>query len=119
MDQVLPRRGDTLPLPFEDAPQIGNDEAANHYVTLPFHKNGEPAVVAVTVGVVPDLVTNVTVLEPLVLYLPLAQVDADTSRTLVVRASDDVESARAEAVRAIRELNPSILLQPIQTVVSV
>jgi hypothetical protein len=29
VDQVLPRRGDTLPLPFEDAPQIGNDEAAN------------------------------------------------------------------------------------------
>jgi hypothetical protein len=28
VDQVLPRRGETLPLPFEDAPQIGNDEAA-------------------------------------------------------------------------------------------
>jgi hypothetical protein len=29
VDLVLRRRGETLPLPFEDAPQIGNDEAAN------------------------------------------------------------------------------------------
>jgi hypothetical protein len=42
-------------------------------ITMPFSRRGQPADVVTVVGVVPDLVSNVNVLQPLTIYMPNAQ----------------------------------------------
>ena len=77
-------------------------------ITMPFSRIGGPADVLEVVGVVPDLVTNVNVLQPLAIYLPLAQAGPSTSRTLVVKAGADLETARREIVATIRQMDPQL-----------
>jgi ABC-type antimicrobial peptide transport system permease subunit len=67
------------------------------------------------VGVVPDVVTDVTVLQPLALYMPMIQAWPSTSRTLVVRAASDVDAAHRDLVAAVRQLDPQITYPPFLT----
>jgi ABC-type antimicrobial peptide transport system permease subunit len=60
------------------------------------------------VGVVPDVVTNVAVLEPLVIYYSFAQKASSTSATLVMRAASDPVAAMGEARSVIRQLDPAV-----------
>lgn len=85
-------------------------------VTMPFRGNTEPAVVVSVVGVVPDLITNVRALEPLALYVSNAQQEPTSARTLIIRASTDVEAARRDTMRIIRELDATVIMQPLLTI---
>jgi putative ABC transport system permease protein len=67
------------------------------------------------VGVVSDVVTNVSILEPPVLYMPLAQYPVGDWRTLIVRAATDPNAARREIVSAIRQVDPAVVPPPIIT----
>jgi predicted lysophospholipase L1 biosynthesis ABC-type transport system permease subunit len=71
-------------------------------ITESSSRMGQPPAVATVVGVVPDVVTNVAVLEPLALYYALPQKAAGQSRTIVVRAAGDATAASAAAMAAIR-----------------
>jgi putative ABC transport system permease protein len=61
------------------------------------------------VGVVPDVITDVSDLEPFVLYLPLAQQSPTTNHTLVFHASGDVTAAKREALATIRQIDPHVV----------
>ena len=77
-------------------------------ITMPFNRIGRPADVLEVVGVVPDVVTNVNVLQPLAIYRPAAQAGPSTSRTLVVKAARDLETTRREIVATIRQMDPQL-----------
>jgi putative ABC transport system permease protein len=68
------------------------------------------------VGVVPDLVMNVNALEPLDIYMPLAQQPPSASRIIVFRAAADVTAARLEAISAIRRLDSTVVPGPMLTI---
>jgi hypothetical protein len=60
------------------------------------------------VGIVPDVVTSVTTLEPLVMYLPLSQMSPWPRRTIALHASDATAAAIRDALATIRRLDPAI-----------
>jgi putative ABC transport system permease protein len=60
------------------------------------------------VGVASDVITNVTVLEPLIIYLPEAQGRPGPHRDLTVRAAADAADARREILAAVRSLDPQV-----------
>jgi ABC-type antimicrobial peptide transport system permease subunit len=61
------------------------------------------------------VITSVTVMEPLVLYMPIAQQYPIASRDLLVRAAADPDAARGEVLSAIRQLDPSVTPAPMYT----
>jgi len=61
------------------------------------------------VGVVSDVVTNVTVLDPPVIYMPLAQGRPSVRRTLTVRAAGDIDDVRRGIAGAIREIDGGVV----------
>ena len=63
------------------------------------------------VGVVGDVVTNIAALEPLVLYLLLAQTAVRNNRTLVPRAKSDVSTVRREVAAILRSIDPAVSMQ--------
>lgn len=67
------------------------------------------------VGVVPDLITRVSRLEPVVLYTPLAQDPGQAYLTLVARAAADVPAAMSAITTAARAIDPEVKPGPIQT----
>jgi predicted permease len=76
------------------------------YVIEGFAASDAPVTV---VGVVADVVANVTIAEPLVIYLPLAQGTPRVYRDIVVRAAaPDASDARREALAAIKALDPEV-----------
>lgn len=66
------------------------------------------------VGVVPDVITSVTVLEPLAIYTPFAQARESVGRDLVVRASD-VGGASSAIISTLRQLDPAVTPYSLQT----
>lgn len=62
------------------------------------------------VGVVADVVANVTIAEPLVIYLPLAQGRPAVYRDIIVRATAAATAgdARRETLAAIKALDPQV-----------
>jgi putative ABC transport system permease protein len=84
-------------------------------VTMPFHKTGQPPPVIEIVGVVPDVITNVNALQPLVMYLPLAQQDPTAVRNIVVRANADVDVVRSETISVMKQLDPTVRMTPMLT----
>jgi putative ABC transport system permease protein len=85
---------------------IGNGETPlGRRITMPFSRSGQPADVITVVGVVPDLVSNVSVLQPLTIYMPNAQTGPSTRRTVTVKAAGDVEVARRELAATIRQID--------------
>jgi predicted permease len=80
-----------------------------HYVTT-----GDGRMLVV--GVTSDVVTNVSILEPLVLYMPLLQRPPSVWRTLFVRAAaTDAQSVEGEVLNAIRAVDSAIIPPPIVT----
>jgi hypothetical protein len=75
--------------------------------------NRQPPAVIEVVGVVSDVVTNVKVLQPLAMYMPIAQLPASPGRTLVVRASDDPERTVRETALLLTETLPTVTPAPI------
>ena len=67
------------------------------------------------VGVVSDTITNVEVLEPLILYLPLAQGRPSVARDVTARASEDVEDAQRAILAAVKEIDPQVIPTPPRT----
>jgi len=85
-------------------------------ITMPYNKIGQPPDVLQVVGVVPDLITSVTTLEPLVMYTPIAQAAPDTYRTLVVRAAQNADAVRREVLGTIRQIDRAVTPAPMLTI---
>jgi hypothetical protein len=84
-------------------------------VTMPFSEKGRQADAMEVVGVVPDVITNVMVMQPLAMYFPLAQHTAGASRTVTVRAAGDADAARREMLTAIKSIDPAVTPGPLRT----
>jgi putative ABC transport system permease protein len=135
-DRYLPTMGLRItkgrPFSSDDSPQsplvglaseslarmLGNGgDPIGHRIEMPVRLNGQPAPVVEIVGVVPDVITRVTDLEPFDLYLPLAQAPLrSTSRTIVVQAARDAPAARREILNAIRQLDATVIPAPMLTI---
>lgn len=89
--------------------------AIGHRVTMPRHSKGQQPEIVTVIGVVPDVVSDLTLLEPLAMYFPLAQHEAGTSRSVTIRAKTDVDVVRREVLTATRELDSTIVLRPFLT----
>lgn len=94
----------------------GGGNPIGHRITMPWRRANRPADVLEIVGVVPDLITRVTTLQPLDMYTPMAQSGPDTGRTIVLRAASNADAARREAVGAIRQMDRAITVRPMQTI---
>jgi putative ABC transport system permease protein len=95
--------------------------AIGRRITMPFSRKGEPSPVVEVTGVVPDVITQVATLEPLVLYTPMLQHSFDpgrdiSSRTIVLRAADDVEAARRAFAEAVTLLDSNLRPPPMLTI---
>lgn len=84
-------------------------------VMMPFSGIGRAADVMAVVGVVPDVVTNVAVLEPLAMYFPISQHTAGLSRTVTVRAAGSADAARREVLSTIKSIDPAVTPGPLMT----
>ena len=60
------------------------------------------------VGVASDVITNVTVMEPLILYLPVAQGAPSIIRDIYVRTAGDPAAATAHIVATVKQLDPQV-----------
>jgi putative ABC transport system permease protein len=67
------------------------------------------------VGVVPDIITDVTTLEPLVLYHPLIQRPAVAWRAVAIRPAGDPEAAIREVHATIRQMDARVPPPPLRT----
>ena len=67
------------------------------------------------VGVVPDLITDVAMLEPLTLYLPASQRAGAANRELVFRSAGDLTTAVKEATTIVRSEDSDIRLRPFRS----
>jgi predicted permease len=94
---------------------LQNGSALGSRVTLPFSRPPAPPPVVEIVGVVPDLITNVTALEPMVLYLRREQSLLNMDATVVIRASD-VVAAKREAQAVIKQLDRAVTPGPMLTI---
>jgi predicted permease len=81
-----------------------------HHIASSSTRRGQPPDQIEVVGVVPDIVTNVNVLEPLAMYRPLAQGFALPMRTVIVRAAPDQAGAAAirETIATILAMEPRL-----------
>lgn len=84
-------------------------------ITMPYSFPPAPPPQVEVVGVVPDVVTSVSVMEPLVLYMPIAQQYPLASREFMVRAATDADAARREIMTAIKQLDPAVTPAPMYT----
>jgi predicted permease len=90
--------------------------AIGHRITEPYSSEGQPAAVLEVVGVVPDVITDVNVLEPLVEYLPLAQESSSfPTRDITFRAAGDPAAAIRATFRAVAEIDPSVVPRALET----
>lgn len=67
------------------------------------------------VGVVPDVITDVARLHPLVMYVPVPQEGPGWQRDIVLRPSGSVEAAIRETLATIRTLDPHLDPPPTTT----
>jgi putative ABC transport system permease protein len=93
----------------------GSGNPIGRRVTMPGHRPGQPPDVMEVVGVVSDVVTRVSVLEPLTMYFPLAQTGATTYRSLAIRAARDADAARREIMSAIKQVDAAVAPSPLIT----
>ena len=86
-----------------------------HRIQMPFRRPDSPAAVTEVVGVVGDVVSNVSILEPFDMYFPIAQMGPVLSRELVVRPAGDKDVARREIVNTIKQIDPVVRPAPFRT----
>jgi ABC-type antimicrobial peptide transport system permease subunit len=79
-------------------------------------RRGQPADEIAVVGVVPDVITNFTVTEPLVMYLPFTQRSPDTSRRLTFRTSGDPAAVNREVLSTIKQIDPAVTAPALLTI---
>lgn len=84
-------------------------DAIGHRITSLTSRPGQPRAVMEIIGVVQDVVTNVSVLEPLATYFPLAPREPHFRRTITMRASTDANAVRRELMSAIKQLDPAVM----------
>lgn len=94
----------------------GGGSALGHRITMPWRRAGQPPDVLVVVGVVPDLITSVTTLQPLDIYWPIAQTAPGTYCTFMLRAATGADAARREVASVIRHLDASVTPAPMLTI---
>jgi hypothetical protein len=70
---------------------------------------------ATVVGVVPDVMTNISLRSPYVIYLPVAQMPWHGGGSLFVRTAEPAVAIRAVS-STIRSIDPTIMPPPMQTV---
>jgi MacB-like periplasmic core domain len=85
-------------------------------IAMPYSRIGQPPDTMQVVGVVPDLIRDVAVLEPLVMYTPLAQSEEARGSTFVVLAAGSAAAARREILSAIRQMDGAITPSPLLTI---
>ena len=71
---------------------------------------------ATIVGVVPDVVTNLTLRSPYVIYMPVAQMPGRARRTFFVRTPADPDATIDIVTGAIRAIDPAIVPPSMQTI---
>jgi putative ABC transport system permease protein len=89
-----------------------------HRITMPVSRAGQDPDVLEVVGVVSDVITDVSVLKTPVLYMPIEQYVRFfpfTSRSLVVRAAGNTNAAHREVFNSIRQVDPAIRPAPLVT----
>jgi hypothetical protein len=74
-----------------------------------------PLPVREIVGVVPDVITNVAIDQPLVVYFPRAQTARGTYVQWLARANGDAPQAAREMLSAIRAIDPRVTPLPMLT----
>jgi putative ABC transport system permease protein len=84
-------------------------------MAMPRSQVGKPPDLVEVVGVVPDIITNVGVAEPLAMYFPLSQQRGGTSRTVTMLAATDADAARRESMTAIRQIDRAVSPGPMLT----
>jgi putative ABC transport system permease protein len=89
--------------------------ALGRRMTMPFSRPGQPSDVLQVVGVVPDLITNVSILEPLVMYWPIAQTPPAVYGTIILRTTN-TDAARRHTLDALRQLDRAIAPEPMLTI---
>jgi putative ABC transport system permease protein len=95
---------------------LGDREGAiGRRVAMPWSRIGQSPDVMEVVGVVDDVVTRVSVLEPLDMYFPVRQTKPLPYRTLVVRARGDAEAASRQIMTAIRNVDSAVAPAPLLT----
>jgi putative ABC transport system permease protein len=72
------------------------------------------------VGVVPDVITIVTMLEPLVIYRPIAQLNPDVPlaarRRMLLRAAGDPSPVIRDAIHTLKQMDPAITAPAFSTI---
>jgi predicted permease len=100
---------------------VGNGgDPVGHTIAEPFNAPGKPPTQIQIVGVVPDVIENVSRLEPLVLYQPISQGGAQLSRVInreiVIRSTDRAEAAIEDARDVLQALDARVRLDRPQTI---
>jgi predicted permease len=94
----------------------GDGRPLGYRITETSRPVGEPSfAVAEVIGVVPDVITNVTVTEPLVTYYSFAQRQQLPHATIVMRARSDAGGVAREAANTIRQMDPRLDPEPLMT----
>ena len=60
------------------------------------------------VGVASDVITNVTMLEPLIIYLPVSQGAPTVTKDVTARVVGDVSAAKAHIIATVKQLDPQV-----------
>jgi putative ABC transport system permease protein len=87
-------------------------------ITEPWGRRDQPSPFRIlqVVGVVPDVITDVNSLEPLVLYLPISQNPMGTDLAIVLRAGDDPHTAIDLIGRTIRRIDAAVPTPLLRTI---
>jgi len=96
----------------------GGDPIGHRVQGLGGRRMGQPPVQIDVVGVVPDIITSVRALEPLVLYVPLSQLSASPfpTRVVILHTSGDPSTAMRQAAQVIHELSPADAIPAFTTI---
>ena len=87
----------------------GGGSAIGQRVTLPMTSPGAPSPDVTVVGVVPDVIVDVEALQPLTLYLHLAQRETSTYRSLVLRVDGDGDAVKRQLLEVSRQIDPAVI----------
>lgn len=85
-------------------------------ITESSNRPGQPPAVVRIIGVVPDLVSNVNVLEPLALYYTMRQRPPSLTRTLHVRSQADSAAIAGEIRRVVEQVDSRVTIPPPTTI---
>ena len=77
---------------------------------------GQSAPQIEVVGIVPDVITSITALEPLVIYMPMSQRGPSPSRSLMLRAKGDPSIAMQEVVSTMKQIDPAVTAPLLSTI---